>query len=128
MDIRMEDLRTPAIALAAAVIGGLITLLGQHWTSSRERDTRMVELSLRMLTVKPEEEQLKAVRPWVIRVLEHHSGTRFEYDERKALLEGALPYVPPPVSGPVQLQQIAPRFGPVPETEKYAPLRPHLRE
>ena len=95
MDIfRIEEWKTPAIALAGVVIGGLITLVGQHWTSARERDTRMVELSLRMLQVKPEEEQLKAVRPWVIRVLEHHSGTRFYSDERDALLKGALPEVP----------------------------------
>jgi hypothetical protein len=92
--IRMEEWKTPAIAVVAAVFGSLITLLGQHWASSRERDTRMVELSLRMLQVKPEEEQLKAVRPWVIRVLEHHSGTTFYPNERDALLKGALPEVP----------------------------------
>ena len=93
--IRMEEWRTPAISLVAAVIGGLIALLGQHWTSSRERDTRMVDIALKMLTVEPKEDALKAVRPWVIRVLEQHSGTRFYPDERDALLKGALPAPPP---------------------------------
>ena len=94
--IRMEEWRTPAISLVAAVIGGLIALLGQHWTSSRERDTKMVEIALGMLRAEPKEDALKAVRPWVIRVIEHHSGTQFYPDEREALLMGALPEPPPP--------------------------------
>jgi hypothetical protein len=96
MDIfRMEDWRTPAVSFAAAVFGALIALVGQHWTSSRERDTRMVEIALGMLRVEPKEDALKAVRPWVIRVVEQHSGTPFRNEEREALLKGALPYVPP---------------------------------
>jgi hypothetical protein len=94
--IRMEEWRTPAIALAAAVIGGLIALLGQHLTSSREYDAKMVEIAMGVLRAPPsKDDNLLGVRTWALDVIERHSGTRFENQaQRNALKNNAVPYVP----------------------------------
>jgi hypothetical protein len=93
--IRMDDLRMPAIALAAAVFGGLITLLGQHLTSSREYDAKMVEIAMGVLRAPPSKDNkdLLGVRTWALKVIERHSGTHFETQaEREALKNNAVPY------------------------------------
>jgi hypothetical protein len=87
--IRMEG------ALAAGVIGGLIALLGQHLTSSREYDAKMVEIGMGVLRAAPSKDNkdLLGVRTWALRVVEHHSGTRFESEaERNAIKNNVVPY------------------------------------
>ena len=92
--IRMDDWRTPAIALAAGVIAALITLLGQHLTSSREYDAKMVEIAMGVLRAPPSKDNkdLLGVRTWALKVIERHSGTEFESQAREALKNNVVPY------------------------------------
>ena len=79
--MKMEDLRVPAIAFAAAVVGGVITLIGQMWTSSREYDAKMVEIAMGVLRA-PYDKDLQGVRTWALNVINRHSGTTLESKPR----------------------------------------------
>jgi hypothetical protein len=92
----MEEWRVPAIALTAAVLGALITLLGTHLASSREYDAKMVEIAMGVLRASPSKDNkdLIGVRTWALKVIERHSGQRFESDEqRNAVRNNVVPYV-----------------------------------
>jgi hypothetical protein len=100
----MDSIRVAAIGLAGVVIGALITGYFQWWSSKQQTDTRLVEMAIGVLRAQPkeEEEHLKALRNWAIKVVEDRSGTQFSEKEREALQKYALPYEPKflPLTGP----------------------------
>ena len=117
----MDSIRVAAIAFAGVVLGALITGYFQ-WSSSKEQtNIRLVEVAIGVLRAKPieEEEHLKALRNWAIKVVEDRSGTQFTQQERQALEKYALPYEPKfsPWS-----PEFSDKFAPLSGTDRYAPL------
>jgi hypothetical protein len=89
----MDNIRVAVIGLAGVLIGSAITASVQLLISSQQRDTKMVEIAIGVLAAKPNED-VKGARAWAIRVVERHSGTRFEQSESNELTNHPLPYEP----------------------------------
>jgi hypothetical protein len=100
--------KTSLIALVVALTalaGTLSSAYFQYAASNRASDVRMVEIGIGILRA-PVNEDITAIRPWAMDLIEKSSGEKFTPAQKIALERHALPFVDAWQAAPSWMQGI----------------------